>query len=72
MGGCVVKDHNMFVVRVVFLKNVDRLFGMLNDVLIGIVPISPFPSLEQDASHFSAIRRLEEPIICGDEVGHHQ
>jgi len=69
---CIVKDHDMVIIWVVFLKDVDRFFGMLEDALIVVISIASFPSPEQDMSRFSTIRRLKVAIICGDKVGDHQ
>ena len=56
MRCCIVKDQDMVIVRVALLDNFDCFFGMLDNVLIGIVSIMSFTGLEQNASGFSAIR----------------
>jgi len=72
MHRCIVKDKDVIVVWVVLLEDFDCLFGMLDNVVVGVVSIMSFTSLEQNASSFSAIGRLEITIICRDEVGDHQ
>ena len=72
MCRCIVKDKDVIIVWVVLLEDFDCLFGMLDDAIVGVVSITSFTSLEQNASSFSAIRRLEIAIICRDKVGNHQ
>ena len=43
---CVVKYQNMVVIGVVFLKDFDRFFTVLDNALVGIVSITSFTSLE--------------------------
>ena len=52
---CIVKDQDVVIVRVVFLNDFNHFFSMLYNVLICIISIPSFSSLEQDTSSFSAI-----------------
>lgn len=48
------------------------LCGMGQNIIICKISVACFPSLEEDSSTLLTIWRVEPPIICGDEIGHHQ
>ena len=72
MDGGVVKDENMIVVGVMFLKNVHSVVNLPENVLICKVTVSVHTRPEKYSSRLLSIGGNQSTIVCRDEVGNHQ
>ena len=72
MDGGIVKNENVIIIWIVFLKDIHHIIDLLQNILIGKVPFVVCPRSEEYLSGLSSIRGVQLAIVSRDEIWDHQ